>query len=159
MAKSENYAYFQEKKTGLIVDQAHPGRRWLARLIDTAVILGGTVGSAFLVGEGNPTSNDAITSAIVFYSLATIVLGALYGRGFSPGQLISWVKSRRTRDGRVVGAFRGMCRYLGIAFFPVCILALFDSPGSAPTGWEDSVKVTYRKGRPRHEGGTPHPIP
>lgn len=120
-------------------------RRW-ARFIDgvlIVVIIAVVAGAAAGLSEPYDAIGAAGVMVILLYPLLTMVFGLLYGWGIGIGQLITRCKSRRTRDGRRVGGFRGWMRYWGIAFLPLAIYALFD----APTFWEDSIRVYQREGR------------
>ncbi|MGO1392272.1 RDD family protein [Agrococcus casei] len=127
--------------------QASTGQRWWARIIDGAIIVLAASAFAAIGYASQPYSSAAAGMAVLFFVLAyigaTIVLGLLYGWGAGLGQMMTGVKSRRTRDGRRVGGFRGMLRYFGVAFLPFAIYLLFD----APTFWDDDIKVFKRRGQ------------
>ena len=134
---------------------ASPARRWWARIIDTTIVLVVTILVAMLGYIGEPLPSDAMGTALVAglmgYVIATVVLGLLYGWGAGLGQMMTGVKSRRTSDGRRVGGFRGMMRYLAIAFLPSTIYLALD----APALWIDNVVVFRRKGEPLAPGTPP----
>ncbi|MEL4358126.1 MULTISPECIES: RDD family protein [unclassified Luteococcus] len=134
------------RATGRVLPEAPASRRWWARLIDAAAVclLCPTVWAVLSVWPGfDPSLAQAF--AALSYPAGAILLGALYGRGFSPGQLLMRVKSRRTRDGRVVGAFRGSLRFLGVAFLPLWIWLLVTGGDPGAIGWDDDVIVTTRR--------------
>lgn len=127
--------------------QASTGQRWWARIIDAVIILLVSSGSAALGYASEPLASDATATALMAFVLAYGVmvplLGLLYGWGAGLGQMMTRVKSRRTSDGRRVGGFRGMMRYLGIGFLPLAIYSLLD----APTLWHDEIVVFKRRGQ------------
>lgn len=141
---------------GIWYPRAGTGQRWWARIIDATVIVGaGAVGgAAYLVSQPVPSSSEsiglAVVCALVFQTFVAMVLGFLYGRGVGLGQAITGCKSRRTRDGRFVGGFRGWMRYWAILFFPLLvfflIFSLFDGAGSPSSLWSDGVIACKRRG-------------
>lgn len=122
---------------------AHPALRWSARLIDTALIVGGTV-AVSVATQRLVDSNVAAVAAFGTFALLLTLFGALYGWGNGLGQMLCGVRSRRTRDCRHLGAWRGICRYWGVAFSPLLVWGLL-SEGDAPMGWHDNVQVTRRR--------------
>lgn len=121
-----------------------PARRaWPSRIIDGVIValLTGVVFGIQLAG-GTGTS-AAVVTALLVYILVTVILGMLYGWGIGIGQLLTGMISRRTSDGRRVGAFRGAMRYLGVAFAPLLLAAALTG-GDAPSFWNDDVAVTPR---------------
>lgn len=134
------------KKEQLRAHVASPTRRWWTRIINTLATLIAPL-AAIGVGatEAYPDWADILVVAYGFWIVNTAVVGLLYGRGWSPGQLLMSTTSRRTRDGRVTGAFRGMLRFVAFPFFPFLVLALFSSPGGDLPAWSDDVIVTDRK--------------
>lgn len=128
--------------------QASAGRRWGSRITDAVVEL--APGVAILAVESTnawPDWGHAVFQFLLLWALLSIIVGAAYGRGYSPGQLLFSTKSRRTRDGRVIGAWRGICRHFAFVIMPILIAALFENP---PAAWDDEVMCTDRDVYPAH---------
>ena len=124
--------------------RATKGRAWAARLIDAVLLVAltaGVIGAS--VSTLPATTSDDLKAALMVlpYPVFAILLGMLYGTMCSPGQAVCGVVSLRCRSGRRVGAWRGMWRYLAIAFFPVTLLAALD----LPTTWEEDIRVYDRR--------------
>lgn len=121
--------------------QAPAWRRWWARIIDALLV----VITVVVVAVATPDAlrEQAPLLLFVSYPVAVMVFGGLYGGGIGIGQLITRVKSRRTYGGGVPGVWRGMCRYLGIAFLPLVVWAALD--GNFPSAWDDHIIVTRRR--------------
>lgn len=124
------------------VRYAPAGRRWAARLIDAALVAAATATGYVASTSENSDPSDALALPILFLG-SLVILGILYGIGYSPGQLLAGVKSRRNTDGRVIGPIRGAMRYLGVACFPAVLFIFFtDNTDSA---WRSDVIVTRRR--------------
>ncbi len=127
---------------GRLLPPASAARRWWARILDallTVVLTVVIAVSAMLLQDAQVIDLDAATAAALLgCPVVLLFLGALYGCTVSPGQALLGVVSLRSADGRRVGLWRGMGRYLGVGLFPIAlvvlILSFFDAPsfGSAP---------------------------
>lgn len=139
--KPQAYAYVSQ-----------PNRRWATRIINTIVVLIPPIIVAVMIAAD--PSHTALEAVIFGYGvsfLSAAVVGLFYGRGWSPGHLIARTTSRRTRDGRVSGAFRGMLRFVVFPGFWLFVWMLFESAGSL-VGWSDDVIVTDRTLQEAPEG-------
>lgn len=142
------------QRDGIHYPAASAAQRWWARIIDGLVVFSATIGGAVIggsaVGAGGDQTEAELLAALASFAGASMLLGLLYGWGAGLGQAIVGVKSRRLRDGRHVGGFRGWMRYWAIAFFPLAcvalVIGLFNGSG-VPSGWSDEVKVFKRRGR------------
>ncbi len=130
-------------------------QRWCARIIDAAIalILSATVAAVCGSTQAIPSDAVAVGTGFGAASLAvtSMLLGLLYGWGAGVGQLLTGCKSRRTRDGRHVGGFRGWMRYWGVVFLPALVVLLLASLFSAGGGtidtiWGDDIRVFKRQG-------------
>lgn len=124
------------------VRYAPAGRRWAARLIDAALVAAATAAGYAASTSENSDPNDALAIPVLFLG-SVVILGILYGIGYSPGQLLARVKSRRSTDGRVIGPIRGTMRYLSVAFFPLVLYLFFVDNTDSP--WSGRVIVTRRR--------------
>lgn len=108
------------------------------------VLTGLIIGVGLALAGANLISLDAATGAALFsYPLMTMVFGALYGCTVSPGQALCGVVSLKT-GGRRVGFWRGMGRYLAVAFFPVTIVGFIWTFLDAPSFELDPIEVFSR---------------
>ena len=102
-------------------------RRWWARILDAVFVLfftGLVIGIALALTAVNIISiDDATKVALISYPLMALVFGALYGCTVSPGQALCGVVTLK-HSGRRVGFWRGMSRYVAVAFFPITIVVL-----------------------------------
>ncbi|WP_309131382.1 RDD family protein [Brevibacterium sp.] len=129
-------------RRGQLLRPASATRRWWARIIDALLILvltSVTAVTAMSLYGATVLSLDAATAAaLLSYPAVLLLFGALYGCTLSPGQAMMGVVSLRTHDGRRVGFWRGMGRYLGVGLFPIALVVLIwtlfeaTSFGSAP---------------------------
>ena len=102
-------------------------RRWWARILAAVFVLfftGLVIGIALALTAVNIISiDDATKVALISYPLMALVFGALYGCTVSPGQALCGVVTLK-HSGRRVGFWRGMSRYVAVAFFPITIVVL-----------------------------------
>ncbi|MEY8570403.1 MULTISPECIES: RDD family protein [Brevibacterium] len=123
-------------------------RRWWARILDAVFVLfftGMFIGIALTLSAVNIISvDDAAKVALISYPLMALVFGVLYGCTVSPGQALCGVVTLK-HSGRRVGFWRGMTRYVAVAFFPITILLLIGSLLDAPTIDLDPIDVYYRR--------------
>lgn len=130
-------------------------QHWSARIIDAAIVLILSVTVAAVCSSTQAIQSEAVAVGTAFgvasLAVTSMLLGLLYGWGAGVGQLLTGCKSRRTRDGRHVGGFRGWMRYWGVVFFPALVVlllaSLFSAGGSnIDTIWSDNVRVFKRQG-------------
>lgn len=127
--------------------QPHPEatseRRWAARLIDAALIVGVTVmcGALFVSASGD--LGVGIVLAVPGYVATLVFFGVLYGCMASPGQALVGVVSLRAWTGRRVGAWRGAWRYLGVGLAPLWVVVLIADSWNA--GYDEPVRVVFRR--------------
>lgn len=88
--------------------------------------------------------DDAAKVALISYPLMALVFGALYGCTLSLGQVLCGVVTLK-HSGRRVGLWRGMTRYLAVAFFPITVVLLIWILFDAPTMDLDPIDVYYRR--------------
>ncbi|UVI35562.1 RDD family protein [Brevibacterium spongiae] len=126
---------------------APPTRRWWARTLDAVFVLfftGMLIGIALALTAVNIISIDGATKvALISYPLMALIFGALYGCTVSPGQALCGVVTLK-HSGRRVGFWRGMSRYVAVAFFPITILLAIWTIFDAPTMDLDPIDVYYR---------------
>lgn len=123
-------------------------RRWWARILDAVFVLfftGVVIGIALALTAVNIISIDNATKvALISYPLMALVFGAFYGCTFSPGQALCGVVTLK-HSGRRVGFWRGMTRYVAVAFFPITIVLSVWMFFDAPTMDLDPIDVYYRR--------------
>ncbi|SDS10636.1 RDD family protein [Brevibacterium siliguriense] len=123
-------------------------RRWWARILDAVFVLlfsGLVIGIALALTTVNIISiDDAAKVALISYPLMALVFGALYGCTLSLGQVLCGVVTLK-HSGRRVGLWRGMTRYLAVAFFPITVVLLIWILFDAPTMDLDPIDVYYRR--------------
>ena len=123
-------------------------RRWWARILDAVFVLfftGLVIGIALALTAVNIISiDDATKVALISYPLMALVFGALYGCTVSPGQALCGVVTLKY-SGRRVGFWRGMSRYVAVAFFPITIVLLIWTFFDAPTMDLDPIDVYCRR--------------
>ena len=135
-------------RNGVLLQPASTSRRWWARILDAVFVLvftGVVIGIALALSAVGLISLDAATGVcLASYPLMALVFGALYGCTVSPGQALCGVVSLQADFGRRVGFWRGMGRYLAVAFFPITVLAVLWTFLDAPTFDSVPIKVFRR---------------